>query len=95
MTKNTETEKKEELKVQPKKAKKPNKEKMIKVKESEHAQLAEDAAKYKDQYVELSKNLGVRLPSLPSFPQSSTTRQTFTYTRSSRRTQKDDDDAIL
>lgn len=36
-----------------KKAKKPAKEKMIKVKESEHAQLVEDAAKYKDQYVRL------------------------------------------
>ena len=49
MNKNAEAEKKGETK----KAKKPAKEKMIKVKESEHAQLAEDAAKYKDQYVRL------------------------------------------
>jgi len=53
MTKNTEIEKKEEQKVQVKKTKKPAKEKMIKVKESEYAQLAEEAAKYKEQYVRL------------------------------------------
>jgi len=53
MTKNPETEKKEEQKVQVKKAKKPIKVKMIKVKESEYAQLAQDAAKYKEQYVRL------------------------------------------
>ncbi len=53
MTKNAEIEKEEEQKVQAKKSKKPVKAKMIKVKESEHAQLAEDAAKYKEQYIRL------------------------------------------
>ena len=53
MTEDIEIEKKEEQKVQAKKAKKPVKEKMIKVKESEHIQLVEDAAKYKDQYIRL------------------------------------------
>ena len=49
MTKNIETEKK----VEAKKAKKSVKEKMIKIKESERAQLIEEAEKYKDQYVRL------------------------------------------
>jgi len=53
MTKNVEIEKKEEEKGQTKKAKKLIKEKMIKIKESEHAQLIEDAAKYKEQYIRL------------------------------------------
>lgn len=53
MIKNIEVEKKEEQKIQSKKAKKPVKEKMIKIKESEHAQLIEEAAKYKEQYVRL------------------------------------------
>lgn len=53
MTKDVEIEKKEEQKVRAKKAKKPVKEKMIKIKESEHVQLIEEAAKYKEQYIRL------------------------------------------
>jgi molecular chaperone GrpE len=53
MNKNIETEKKDEHKVRPKKADKPLKEKTIKIKESEHARLIEEAAKYKEQYIRL------------------------------------------
>jgi molecular chaperone GrpE len=53
MSKNMETEKKEKLKEGPKKAEKPLKEKMIKIKESEHAKLVEEAAKHKEQYIRL------------------------------------------
>ncbi len=45
MTKHTEA--------QTKKSEKSSKEKMIKIKESEYAKLAEESAKYKDQYVRL------------------------------------------
>ena len=53
MNKNVETEKKDQQKARPKKADKPLKEKMIKIKESEHAKLIEEAAKYKEQYIRL------------------------------------------
>ena len=53
MTKNIEVEKKEEQKIQSKKVKKLVKEKMIKIKVSEHVHLIEEAAKYKEQYVRL------------------------------------------
>ena len=53
MIKNSEVEKKEEQKIQSKKVKKLVKEKMIKIKVSEHAHLIEEAAKYKEQYIRL------------------------------------------
>ena len=53
MIKNIEVEKKEEQKIQSKKVKKLVKEKMIKIKVSEHAHLIEEAAKYKEQYIRL------------------------------------------
>lgn len=53
MTKNVEAEKKEELKAPEKKAKKSVKEKMIKIKESEHAQLIEEAGRNKERYIRL------------------------------------------
>jgi molecular chaperone GrpE len=53
MTENIEIENKEKQSVQTKQAKKPTKEKMIKVSESEYAQLTVEAAKNKDQYVRL------------------------------------------
>jgi len=53
MAKSADTEKGEKAKEQEVKAPKPVKDKVIKVKASEHAKLIEDAAKYKDQYVRL------------------------------------------
>ncbi|MCK5081986.1 MAG: nucleotide exchange factor GrpE [Candidatus Omnitrophica bacterium] len=53
MNKDTEKVKKEPLEEKPKKAEKPLKEKMIKIKESEQARLIEEAAKYKEQYIRL------------------------------------------
>lgn len=53
MNKQTEVEKKDSKKVEVKKAEKPIKEKMIKIKESERAELIEEAAKNKDQYIRL------------------------------------------
>lgn len=53
MNKQTEAEKKDFKKVEVKKAEKPIKEKMIKIKESERAELIEEAAKNKDQYIRL------------------------------------------
>ena len=53
MTKNIEAEKGEEQKGQSKEVKKPAKEKMVKISESEHARLIEEAVKYKDQYIRL------------------------------------------
>ena len=53
MNKRAETEKKEQTKTQGKKAEKPVKEKMIKIKESERTQFIEEAAKYKEQYIRL------------------------------------------
>ena len=53
MNKNIETEKKDRQKAQPKRGEKPLKEKMIKIKETEHAKLIEEAAKYKEQYIRL------------------------------------------
>ena len=50
MNKGTE---KESQKTQTKNPEKPAKDKMIKIKESEHVKLIEEAAKYKDQYVRL------------------------------------------
>ena len=53
MNKDIETEKKDQKKVQPKRGEKPLKEKMIKIKETEHTKLIEEAAKYKEQYIRL------------------------------------------
>ncbi|MCK5259577.1 MAG: nucleotide exchange factor GrpE [Candidatus Omnitrophica bacterium] len=53
MNKNIETEKKDRQKDPSKKGEKPLKEKMVKIKESEHARLIEEAAKYKEQYIRL------------------------------------------
>ncbi len=53
MSHNKDMDKKEVQKTQVKRAQKPAKDKMIKVKESEHAKAIEEAAKYKDQYVRL------------------------------------------
>ncbi len=53
MTKSAETEKEKSQKTHMKKSEKLSKGKMIKIKESEHAKLIEEAVKYKDQYVRL------------------------------------------
>lgn len=53
MNENIEMDKTKDQESPDKKAEKPAKDKTIKVKESEHAKLIEEAARYKDQYVRL------------------------------------------
>jgi molecular chaperone GrpE len=53
MNENIEMDKAEDQGSPDKKAEKPAKDKTVKIKESEHIQLIEDAARYKDQYIRL------------------------------------------